>query len=376
VAQAEGEEILARAPYVDMVVGPQSYQNLPNMIREVMRSNKAAIDLDFPEEPKFDQLTEATLTQGSSAFVAVQEGCDKFCTFCVVPYTRGAEYSRSVKSLDEEIRRLVDLGAMEITLLGQNVNAYHGEGLDGKEWSLARLMHHIAGINGVKRIRYTTSHPNDMSDDLIDAHAEIETLMPYLHLPVQAGSNKILKAMNRKHTADQYIAIIEKMRSKRPDIAFSSDFIVGFPDETDADFEDTLKLVETVGFASAYSFKYSPRPGTPAAEKAQQVEEAVKVERLRILQNWLNAQQIKFNQSKLGDTMGVLFNREGRKEGQSIGKSPYMQSVYVDNAQHLDGKLVDVRITGAYANSLKGEVVGTSQTQPNQERVAHYGQAR
>jgi tRNA-2-methylthio-N6-dimethylallyladenosine synthase len=357
VAQAEGEEILARAPYVDVVVGPQSYQNLPHMIRETIRSQQASINIDFPEEPKFDQLTEATLTQGSSAFVSIQEGCDKFCTFCVVPYTRGAEYSRSVSAVLEETRKLVDLGAIEITLLGQNVNAYHGIGVDGKEWGLGKLIREIAKIQGIKRIRYTTSHPNDVSDELIATHGDIEMLMPMLHLPVQSGSNKILKAMNRKHTASDYLAVIEKLRAARPDIAFSSDFIVGFPDESDADFEDTLRLVETVGFTQGYSFKYSPRIGTPAAEKAQQVEESVMNERLRILQNLLAVQQEKFNKSKLGSTISVLFNREGRLEGQMQGRSPYMQSVYVDNGISHANRLVDVHITGAYANSLKGEII-------------------
>ncbi|MBN8543211.1 MAG: tRNA (N6-isopentenyl adenosine(37)-C2)-methylthiotransferase MiaB [Alphaproteobacteria bacterium] len=374
VAQAEGEEIVSRAPYVDLVVGPQSYQHLPNLIRETIRSNTAAINLAFPEISKFDQLTEATLTQGSSAFVSIQEGCDKFCTFCVVPYTRGAEYSRSVRDVLEETRKLVDLGAIEITLLGQNVNAYHGIGMDGKEWGLGKLIREVAKIQGIKRIRYTTSHPNDVDDELIAAHGDIEILMPMLHLPVQSGSNKILKAMNRKHTASDYLVVIEKLRAARPDIQFSSDFIVGFPGETDTDFEDTLRLVETVGFTQGYSFKFSPRPGTPAAEKAQQVEEAVLDARLQTLQNLLAVQQEKFNKTKLGTTLSVLFNREGRLEGQMQGRSPFMQSVYVDNGAAYANRLVDVHITGAYANSLKGEVISTSQRlNPQQERVAHYG---
>jgi tRNA-2-methylthio-N6-dimethylallyladenosine synthase len=357
VAQAEGDEILTRAPYVDLVVGPQSYSHLPTMIVETIRTQRAALNLEFPAISKFDALSEATQSQGVSAFVSVQEGCDKFCSFCVVPYTRGAEYSRPVADIIAECERLVALGAIEISLLGQNVNAYHGTGADGASASLAQLLHKVAKIPGLKRLRYTTSHPNDMTEDLIRAHGEIEILMPFLHLPVQSGSNAILKAMNRKHDAATYIAFIERLRSVRPEIAFSSDFIVGFPGETEADFEATLKLIETVGFAHAYSFKYSPRPGTPAAEKAQQVEEAVMTERLHRLQGLLNVQQEKFNRTMQGKIIPVLFDREGRRAGQALGKSSFMQSVYVDNALHLNGKLVDVQITGAYPNSLKGEVV-------------------
>ncbi|MFN8930199.1 MAG: tRNA (N6-isopentenyl adenosine(37)-C2)-methylthiotransferase MiaB [Alphaproteobacteria bacterium] len=359
VAQAEGEVILARAPYVDLVVGPQSYQHLPEMILEAIRTQRAALNIDFPTVSKFDALVDTTQSQGVSAFVSVQEGCDKFCSFCVVPYTRGAEYSRPVADIIAECERLVGLGALEISLLGQNVNAYHGLGPDGASANLAQLLHEVAKIQGLKRLRYTTSHPNDMTEDLIRAHADIEILMPFLHLPVQSGSDAILKAMNRKHDAATYISIIDRLRAVRPDIAFSSDFIVGFPGETEEDFEATLRLIETVGFAQAYSFKYSPRPGTPAAEKPQQIEEVVMAERLQRLQRLLNVQQEKFNQSMQGRSLPVLFDREGKRAGQALGKSPFMQSVYVDNAVHLGGKLVDVRITGTYPNSLKGEITDT-----------------
>lgn len=362
VAQAEGEEIIARAPYVDMVVGPQSYHTLPDLIAETERTKRSVAKLDFTEEAKFDLLPEAFQPQGVSAFVSIQEGCDKFCTFCVVPYTRGAEFSRPIEAILREVRTHVAQGAQEITLLGQNVNAYHGifssplRGGVKKEASLADLIRMVADIEGVVRIRYTTSHPRDMDDDLIRAHGDIEALMPFLHLPVQAGSDRILKAMNRRHDAATYISIIEKLRAVRPDMAFSSDFIVGFPGETDADFEDTLKFVETVGFASAYVFKYSPRPGTPAADKEEQVPEDVKEARMRKLMDYLAHQQLLFNQSKLGTVQRVLVDRLGKRDGQVIGKSPYMQSVVLDNAVHYTGKLVDVKITEAYGLSLKGEI--------------------
>jgi tRNA-2-methylthio-N6-dimethylallyladenosine synthase len=357
VAQAEGEQIVKRAPFVDLVIGSHAYPELPAMLSELEATRTPVVSLEFPEEQKFDALPEESQPQGASAFVSVQEGCDKFCTFCVVPYTRGAEYSRNVQPLLDEVKRRVDQGTFEITLLGQNVNAYHGVGPDGSEWNLARLMRAVAEIDGVKRLRYTTSHPCDMDDDLIAAHGEIPELMPYLHLPVQAGSNRILKAMNRKHTAEDYIAIIEKLRAVRPDIAFSGDFIVGFPGETEKDFDDTLALVETVGYASAYSFKYSQRPGTPGAEMDAQVPEEDKKRRLAALQNMLNRQQAAFNQSKLGQTMPVLLDRLGKLQGQMQGRSPYMQSVYVEDAVDDAHALVDVRIIGAYANSLKGEIV-------------------
>lgn len=357
VAQAEGEEIIARAPYVDLVVGPQSYHALPDMIAEAKRTQKPLVNLDFIEEQKFDLLPETLQPQGVSAFVSIQEGCDKFCTFCVVPYTRGAEYSRPISAIEREVRQHVSQGAVEITLLGQNVNAYHGEGPDGTEWNLAKLLHRLAKISGLKRLRYSTSHPRDMDDTLIRAHGEIELLMPMLHLPVQSGSDRILKAMNRKHTAADYISIIGRLRDARPDIAFSSDFIIGFPGETDRDFSDTLKLIETVGFISGYSFNYSPRPGTPAADKAGQISEKIKVERLAVLQELMLRQQLQFNQRTLGTVQSVLFDRPGRKAGQLRGKSPYMQSVIIENAGDINHRLVDVQITGAYANSLKGEVI-------------------
>ncbi len=360
VAQAEGEEIIARAPYVDIVVGPQSYHTLPQLIQETVRNQRAAINIEFPEEPKFDALPESLQPQGVSAFVSVQEGCDKFCSFCVVPYTRGAEYSRPVKDILREVKTYVDQGTQEIVLLGQNVNAFHGIGPDGKEWSLARLIRHISPLSGLKRIRYTTSHPNDMHEDLIAAHGDVENLMPYLHLPVQAGANRILKQMNRKHTAEDFLGIIERLRKARPDMAFSSDFIVGFPGETDAEFEATLRLVETVEFAQAYSFKYSARPGTPAAERDVQLSEELKTERLAALQSLLQRQQLQFNRRMMGQVMPVLFDRKGKRDGQVLGKTPYMQSVYVEQAVEYANRLVDVRITGTYLNSLSAEIVDHS----------------
>lgn len=362
VAQAEGEEIITRAPYVDMVVGPQSYHSLPELIAQVERTRESVVNLDFVEEAKFDLLPESLHTQGASAFVSVQEGCDKFCTFCVVPYTRGAEFSRPVEAILREVETHLAQGAVEITLLGQNVNAYHGKlarptGAD-EEINLGQLIRQIAALPGIQRIRYTTSHPRDMDADLIAAHGDIATLMPFLHLPVQSGSDRILKQMNRKHTAADYIGIIERLRAVRPDMAFSSDFIVGFPGETESDFEDTLKLVETVGFASAYMFKYSPRPGTPAADKAEQVDEAVKEARLARLMDVATRQQLRFNQNTIGRTLPVLVERPGRKPGQMIGKSPYMQSVVIEDAVALMGQLVHVQIDEAYEFSLKGVVVG------------------
>lgn len=357
VAQAEGEEMMRRAPFIDMVFGPQSYHLLPGMVAKATHKHQDIVELEFPEMQKFDFLPEATHAQGPAAFVSVQEGCDKFCTFCVVPYTRGAEYSRSVAAIEKEIRQHVDQGTFEITLLGQNVNAYHGTGLDGEEWSLPTLIRHVAAIDGVERIRYTTSHPRDMDDELIAAHGDVEKLMPYLHLPIQAGSDRILNAMNRKHEAKDYIAIVEKLRAARPDIAFSGDFIVGFPGETDEDFEATMRVVETVNYAQAYSFKYSPRPGTPAATSEEQVDEAVKSERLARLQALLNRQQEAFNRAMVGKQMKVLLEKDGKFKGQAVGKSPYMQSVHINDAAGLMHQLVDVRITEGMANSLRGELV-------------------
>lgn len=360
VGQAEGEEILRRAPYVDIVLGPQSYHQLPEMVTRAIREGGGVVELDFPTVSKFDLLPESSAPQGSSAFLSIQEGCDKFCSFCVVPYTRGAEYSRDANAIVQEAKRMVEQGTSDITLLGQNVNAYHGKAADGRIWSLADLMAELAKINGLERIRYMTSHPRDMSDDLIAIHGSEPKVMPFLHLPVQSGSNSVLKRMNRKHEAAMYIDIIERLRKSRPDIAFSSDFIVGFPGETEAEFEDTMKLVEQVQFAQAYSFKYSPRPGTPAAVDERQVEESVKDARLQRLQSLLRHQQHSFNNAFMGQTVSVLFDRDGRYEGQLMGKSPYMQSVHVMGAEKLRGQLVDVRITGTYLTSLAGELIESS----------------
>ena len=359
VAQAEGEFILQRAPYVDMVFGPQTYHLLPEMVAEAL-GEKRVVNTDFPVESKFDTLPEEHNSQGPSAFLSVQEGCDKFCTFCVVPYTRGSEYSRPVAAVMEEAKRLIKGGAKEITLLGQNVNAYHGELADGKTWGLGRLIREIADLEGVERIRYTTSHPKDMDDDLITAHRDVPKLMPFLHLPVQSGSDAILKAMNRKHTADEYRAIIARVRAARPDIALSSDFIVGFPGETDADHQATMALAREIGYASCYSFKYSPRPGTPGATMKGVVHEVVKSARLVELQALLLEQQRAFNQSMIGKTLPVLFDREGSKEGQLLGKTPYMQSVYVSAPPRFFGQIMNVYIEDAFENSLTGTVITTA----------------
>lgn len=352
VGQAEGEEIIKRAPYVDMVMGSQSYYQLPEMVTRAIRENGGVVELDFPAEPKFDYLPDAT-SQGVSAFLSVQEGCDKFCTFCVVPYTRGAEYSRKVSAIIDEAKRLVDQGTMDIMLLGQNVNAYHGEGADGRSWSLADLMAELSQINGLERIRYITSHPRDMTQQLIEIHGE-KKIMPYLHLPIQSGSNTVLKRMNRKHATDLYLDILARLRKVRPDIAFTSDFIVGFPGETDAEFEETIDLVKQVHYAAAYSFKYSPRPGTPAEADENQVPEEVKKLRLARLQALLQEQQIAFNAATVGSTFEVLFDRDGKYEGQLLGKSPYMQSVHLYGAESLRGKLALVTVTESYLNSVTG----------------------
>jgi len=357
VAQAEGEEIMRRQPAVDLVVGPQAYHRLPDLEAKV-RSGQRALDTEFPEEDKFDHLPPARgpkAKRAPTAFLTVQEGCDKFCAFCVVPYTRGAEVSRPPARILAEARDLVDRGVVEITLLGQNVNAYHGEGADGA-WTLARLICELADIDGLQRIRFTTSHPNDMSDDLIAAHGEIDKLMPYLHLPVQSGSDRILKAMNRKHTAKSYLAILDRIRAARPDIALSGDFIVGFPGETEEDFQATLDLCERVRYAQAYSFKYSPRPGTPAAGR-EEVPEDVKSERLHRLQAQLSRHQAEFQQSMVGRTLPVLLEKPGRMPGQMVGRSPYLQAVHLQADRSLAGTIVDVRITAAEANSLAAERV-------------------
>ena len=357
VAQAEGEEITRRAPWVDIVVGPQTYHRLPELVSRIdPGARRRAVDTEFPEEVKFDQLPGEHAPRGPAAFLSVQEGCDKFCAFCVVPYTRGAEYSRPAAGILEEARRLVASGTCELTLLGQNVNAYHGEAPDGSVWSLARLIRELAEIDGLARIRYTTSHPLDMEDDLIAAHRDVPALMPYLHLPVQSGSDRVLDAMNRRHTHDVYLRILDRLREARPDIAFSGDFIVGFPGESNRDFADTLALVDKVGYASAYSFKYSPRPGTPAAASEEQVPEAVKSERLEALQQLLNAQQFAFNKATEGRVMDVLIERRGGRDGQVGGRSPYMQSVNIEAGEDLVGSILSCRIVEAKQNSIIGAV--------------------
>src|SRR5215831_3441056 len=332
VAQAEGAEIMRRAPSVDLVVGPQSYHRLPALLARAERGERA-VDTEFPIEDKFDALPapsrEATRKRGVSAFVTVQEGCDKFCTFCVVPYTRGAEISRPVDAIVAEATRLAEAGVREITLIGQNVNAYHGEGPDGRTWTLGRLLHRIADVSRIARLRYTTSHPGDMEASLIAAHRDLPALMPYLHLPVQSGSDRILGAMNRRHTRTDYLDVIARVRNAQPLIAFSSDFIVGFPGETEDDFNATLSLVEEVGYAGAFSFKYSARPGTPAAELADQVDDEVKAERLQRLQQAIDRRQAGFNQHCRGQTFDVLFEKMGRHPGQIVGRSPYLQPVQV-----------------------------------------------
>ncbi|AIT79930.1 MULTISPECIES: tRNA (N6-isopentenyl adenosine(37)-C2)-methylthiotransferase MiaB [Novosphingobium] len=349
VAQAEGEEIMARAPSVKMVVGPQAYHRLPDMIREASEGRRVT-DTDMPAETKFDALPRRRRS-GPTAFLTVQEGCDKFCTYCVVPYTRGAEVSRPHGDLIEEARRLVEAGAREITLLGQNVNAWTGENAKGQTVGLDGLIRELAQIADLARIRYTTSHPNDMTPGLIAAHGEIDKLMPFLHLPVQAGNDRVLKAMNRSHSAESYLKILEQVRAARPDIALSGDFIVGFPGETDAEFEDTLKLVDAVGYAQCFSFKYSPRPGTPAATMDGQVPLAVMDERLQRLQAALNRDQYAFNTATVGKTCSVLVERKGKHPGQWLGKSPWLQSVHFE-ADVQVGDLVEVEITSAGPNSL------------------------
>jgi len=357
VAQAEGEEILRRAPAVDLVVGPQTYHRLPDLIARARQRTKP-VDTEFPVEDKFAALPaprrEATLARGPSAFVTVQEGCDKFCTFCVVPYTRGAETSRSVAGIVAEVERLAAAGVREISLLGQNVNAYHGEGPDGRSWTLGMLLNRLARIEPVVRLRYTTSHPRDMDDSLIEAHRDLPALMPFLHLPVQSGSDRILDVMNRKHTSADYLRLIDRIRTARPDMAFSSDFIVGFPGETEEDFEATLRLIEAVSYVSAYSFKYSPRPGTPGARMGDQVEESVKARRLARLQALAEGQQRDFNQDRIGRTMDVLFDRKGKRPGQIAGRSPFLQAVQVEADETRIGTVASVEITAMGAWSLHG----------------------
>ncbi|WP_050928199.1 tRNA (N6-isopentenyl adenosine(37)-C2)-methylthiotransferase MiaB [Aestuariivita boseongensis] len=357
VAQAEGAEIMRRQPMVDLVVGPQSYHRLPELEAKA-RGGEKALDTDFPEEDKFEHLkSRPKAARGPTAFLTVQEGCDKFCAFCVVPYTRGAEVSRPVDRVVREAQDLVERGVREITLLGQNVNAYHGAGPDGTDWSLARLIWELDKVDGLERIRFTTSHPNDMDDDLIEAHGTCAKLMPYLHLPVQAGSDKILKRMNRAHTAESYIRLIERIRAARPDILISGDFIVGFPEETEEDFQATMDLVEEVNYGYAYSFKYSTRPGTPAAERAQ-VPEDEKNDRLQRLQALLTTQQRAAQDAMVGKTVGILFEREGRLPGQMVGKSDHLHAVHVADCPAPAGTLAQVRIISSGANSLAGELLG------------------
>ena len=357
VAQAEGAEITRRAPAVDIVVGPQAYHRLPQMIAEIHRGAGKALDTEFPVEDKFDALPAATGQTGVAQFLTVQEGCDKFCTFCVVPYTRGAEYSRPARAIVDEARRMVANGAREITLLGQNVNAYLGEGPDGRDWGLGRLIRELANIAGLARIRYMTSHPRDMDDDLIAAHGEVPQLMPFLHLPVQSGANRVLDAMNRKHTADDYRRVIDRLRAARGDLALSSDFIVGFPGESDADFQATMDLVRNVTFAQAFSFKYSKRQGTPGAAMPRQIAEEVKDARLQELQTLLIQQQVSFNAGLAGQTIPVLFDKLGRYDGQIGGRSPWLQAVHVDGGPELIGQIADVTIERGQQNSLTGRLV-------------------
>ena len=367
VAQAEGAEIQKRAPVVDMVFGPQTYHRLPEMTKEADAIKQAGerpriLDTDLSVSEKFESLSKKGVSNKKTAFLTVQEGCDKFCTYCVVPYTRGGEFSRAFEDVMQDAMKLNDAGVLEVTLLGQNVNSYHGMSKAGEEWSLARMIRHLADTTDFQRIRYTTSHPQDMTDELIAVHGEIEQCMPYLHLPVQAGSDKIVKAMNRHHTIASYMKIIEDVRKARPDIALSGDFIVGFPGETDADFQETMKVVRDVNYAQAYSFMYSERPGTPAADWEDQVEEHVKAERLAELQDELNKQQRAFNDASVGKTMPVLLERIGKEATHLVGRSPYMQAVYVDVkdvnvVDRVFGQMVDMKIESAGPRSLKGELV-------------------
>ncbi|MBV8926205.1 MAG: tRNA (N6-isopentenyl adenosine(37)-C2)-methylthiotransferase MiaB [Bradyrhizobium sp.] len=359
VAQAEGDEIIRRAPVVDVVVGPQSYHHLPELLARAARDGKA-IETEFPAQDKFGFLpppeSDAIRARGISAFVTVQEGCDKFCTFCVVPYTRGAEVSRPVERIVEDVKRLADHGVRELTLIGQNVNAYHGEGPDGRVWPLGRLLHRLADIPGIARLRYSTSHPRDVDDSLIEAHRDLPALMPFVHLPVQSGSNRILTAMNRKHTVRDYLDIIERFRRARQGIAFSSDFIVGFPGESEQDFSATLALVTQIGYAAAYSFKYSPRPGTPAAEMQEMVSASDMDQRLARLQELIDSQQSAFNRAAIGTTVDVLFERPGRNSGQIVGRTAYLQPAHVMAPTDIIGKVLPVRIDRLERYSLLGQL--------------------
>ena len=358
VVQAEDEQIWKRAPFVDFATGPLTYHRLPEILAKISRSkHNFIIDTEFPAEDKFDFLPENHASGGCS-YLAIQEGCNNFCTYCVVPYTRGAEYSRPVEAVLNEAERLVEEGAVELNLLGQNVNSYHGEDRMGHERSLAYLIRKLAELDGLKRIRYTTSYPADMTDDLIDCYRDVDKLMPYLHLPIQSGSDKILKAMNRRHTSGDYLRIIDKLKDAKPEIGMSSDFIVGFPLEDDNDFQATLDIVNKVKFIQAFSFKYSPRPGTPAALMKNQIPEKVKKERLEILQTLLFDYQNKFNQASIGQTMSVLFESKGRHAGQLIGRTPYMQNLHAKVPEDKLNQIVMVKVTSATTNSLTGSVVG------------------
>ena len=353
VAQAEGKEIIKRQPMVDVVVGPQTYHRLPEILNRLSNKSRKIIDTDFPIENKFDELKKIRTNKNPVAFLSIQEGCDKFCSFCVVPYTRGAEYSRPVLDIISEAKNLIQQGAKEICLLGQNVNAYHGD-LRGKTLSLDELIKEVANLSGIKRIRYMTSHPVDMTEGLIDAHGKVDKLMPYIHLPVQSGDNNVLKSMNRKYSAENYMKIIDRLKNVREDMAFSSDFIVGFPGETKQAFNNTLKLVHDVNYCQAYSFKYSRRPGTPGSILQGQVSEEVKTERLAELQNILNEQQLNFNRKFIGQKFDILLERKGKKDKQLIGKSPYMQAVHVLSKDHKIGDIVKTHILSADKNSLEG----------------------
>jgi len=363
VAQAEGDEIIRRAPVVDVVVGPQSYHHLPALLERATREGRA-IETEFPIEDKFASLpqpkAEDIRSRGISAFVTVQEGCDKFCTFCVVPYTRGAEVSRPVEKIVDDVKRLADNGVRELTLIGQNVNAYHGEGPDGRSWPLGKLLHRLAEIPGIARLRYSTSHPRDVEDSLIAAHRDLPALMPFVHLPVQSGSDRILAAMNRKHTVQDYRKVIDRFRAVRQDIAFSSDFIVGFPGETEEDFSATLALVTQIGYAAAYSFKYSPRPGTPAAEMQETVSAADMDERLVRLQKLIDSQQSAFNSAAIGTTVDVLFERAGRNAGQIVGRTAYLQPAHVMASGDIIGQVLPVRVDSLERYSLLGELAAPS----------------
>jgi tRNA-2-methylthio-N6-dimethylallyladenosine synthase len=374
VAQAEGEEIIRRAPVVDVVVGPQSYHHLPELLRRAERKGRA-IETEFPAQDKFGFLPQprpdAIRARGISAFVTVQEGCDKFCTFCVVPYTRGAEVSRPVAKIIDDVKRLTDNGVREITLIGQNVNAYHGEGPDGRSWPLGRLLCQVAEIPGVARLRYSTSHPNDVDETLISAHRDLPALMPFVHLPVQSGSDRVLAAMNRKHTVRDYRNAVDRFRAVRQDIAFSSDFIVGFPGETAEDFSATLALVGQIGYAAAYTFKYSPRPGTPAAEMREAVSAADMDERLALLQELIDSQQSAFNKAAIGATVDVLFERPARNAGQIVGRTAYLQPAHVWSPPDIIGQVLPVRIESLERYSLLGELASHAAAHETRSEISH-----